>query len=211
LGQHAASLAHELNNLLTIVILQARLLSKTASLDSRNGHAVAAIQEQTQRMSRLVDDLLAYGNAHPPQPRPTDLNNLVRRTVRLHSQQLDAAGIDVVVELDRELPVLQVDLDQFQRVFINLINNAQQAVAHSLEPGRLTITTSAMAADRIQIRFADNGQGISPQILPRLFEPFFTTKRSGKGTGLGLSVCAQVVNDHGGRIWAENNGNGGAT
>ncbi|MEJ2737350.1 MAG: response regulator [Anaerolineae bacterium] len=103
---------------------------------------------------------------------------------------------------------------KLQQVLVNLINNARQAMAPQ-QAGTLVIATRAIPSEgdappTIQVRVTDDGPGIPQQVMPHIFQPFFTTKE-GKGMGLGLSICEQIVKEHGGRLWAENNKAGGAT
>jgi PAS domain S-box-containing protein len=218
IGQHVLSVAHELNNPLTIILLQTRLLHKAVSTTSAVEDSLVTIEDQIQRMARMVDDLLVFAGKRPSRLDTTDVNTLIRQTLDLQSLIQDPR-IQVSTDLSTDVPPTQADPDRLQQVFVNIINNAYQAIAAadgSDRPGRLTVTTAIVHGQnghvpRIQIRFADNGPGISPEVMPHIFEPFFTTKRSGKGIGLGLSICDQITQEHGGRIWAENNQEGGAT
>jgi len=144
------------------------------------------------------------------------VNALVRRTLSLHEGQLGLDGIAVSADLAPDLPTIQADPYLLQQVFVNLIKNARQAIATAQRSGMLTISTCAVrngddATVGIQVRVADNGPGIPADAMRQVFEPFFTTKQPGQGTGLGLSICEQIVRNHGGQIWAENNESGGAT
>jgi CheY-like chemotaxis protein len=134
----------------------------------------------------------------------------------------------VTTDLSANLPCIEADPDRLQQIFVNLMNNAHQALVdahnsreglhqeHKAPTGALTISTTLVSHEkdqmpRIQVRFADNGPGIPSDVMPHIFEPFFTTKKCGQGTGLGLSICARAAEEHGGRLWAENNEQGGAT
>jgi PAS domain S-box-containing protein len=222
LGQHVSSVAHELNNPLTVILLQTRLLQDSVSTPQVS-RSLATIQGQTQRMLRLVDDLLSFAGSSPLKLETIDVNALIQRTLDL--ENLNQAGtIQVIYDLGAQLPTTQADPDRLQQIFENIMRNACQAIetAHSAtefaerRPGKVTVTTNLVRGGdryrpRIQIRFADNGPGIPPEVMPYIFEPFFTTKRRDKGTGLGLSICDQIAREHGGHIWAENNEEGGAT
>jgi PAS domain S-box-containing protein len=216
LGQSTSSVAHELNNPLTIILLQIKLLHAIAPLLPRFKESLTVIQQQAQRMVHIIDNLLTFSHPIPRQVEPTDVNATVQHTLDLQLYQLQGYGIKVLAELAPDLPASRVDPHQLEQVFINLINNAQQALLTGDQPGMLVIQTRYAAAKNgdsphAQVRFVDNGPGIPPEAMPHIFEPFFTTKTPGKGTGLGLAVCDRIVRAYGGRIWAQNNPGGGAT
>jgi two-component system NtrC family sensor kinase len=227
LGENLSHVAHELNNRLTTVLLQTRILYRTAPPASQVEDGLATIQDQAQRMKRMLDDLLNYANPRSPEWETIDVNDLIERTVDLHSR-IHLAEIQVTTDLTADLPCIEADPDRLQQIFVNLMNNAHQAIAaahscreelgpeHRIPTGILIISTTLVSTEedpspRIQVRFADNGPGIPPDVMPHIFEPFFTTKKCGQGTGLGLSICARAAQEHGGRLWAENNEQGGAT
>ncbi len=223
IGQHLFSVLHELNNPLTLILLQIRLLLKSAAQVPGIGEGLVTIQEQSLRMRRLVEELLAFGYSRPLQLEETDLNSLLRRTLDLQ-RLAQEEPVQVIADLSADLPTIQVDPGRLQQVFVNILNNAYQAIAEvhdvtkgaTRKAGKVTVTTALVHNDNghkpwIQIRFADNGTGIRPEVMPHLFEPFFTTRKMGEGIGLGLSICDRIAREHGGRMWAENNGEGGAT
>jgi PAS domain S-box-containing protein len=215
MGQQVASIIHELSNSLTIVFLQAQLLSRETPLTPPLEQNLTVIQNQARRMMQMVDNLRATADPHQVNLAPTDINALIEQTLDLQRHQLETDGIEVTTDLEADLPAIGVDPDKMQQVFVNLINNARQAILATPHAGRLTIitrTTIEEADDTpmVQIRFADDGPGIPPKVMPHLFRPFFTTK-SGIGMGLGLSICEQIVHKHHGHIWAQNSAGGGAT
>ena len=216
LGQSISGVAHELNNPLTVILLQIRLLHAIAPLLPRFQESLTVIQQQAQRMVHIIDNLLTFAHPVSRQVGLTDVNATVQHTLDLQLYQLQGHGIEVFTDLAPDLPVSRVDPHQLEQVFINLINNAQQAVLAGGEPGMLVIQTCRASRQngdvpRTHVRFIDNGPGIPPEVMPHIFEPFFTTKEVGKGTGLGLAVCDRIVHQYGGRIWAQNNPGGGAT
>ena len=216
LGQSISSVAHELNNPLTVILLQIKLLHAIAPLLPRFQESLTVIQQQAQRMVTIIDNLLAFARPPARQVGLTDVNAAVQRTVELQLYLLQGHGIEVLTDLAPDLPASRVDPHQIEQVFTNLINNAQQALLAGDRPGTLLIQTCRAPRQNgdlptTQVRFIDNGPGISAEALPHIFEPFFTTKQAGKGTGLGLAVCDRIVHEYGGRIWAQNNPGGGAT
>jgi two-component system NtrC family sensor kinase len=145
----------------------------------------------------------------PPQRQLVHLNSILQRTVHLRSYDFISHGIQVIEHLDESLPAVIGDSHQIQQVFLNILNNAYDAVRETARPARIEIA-SARAGSFVEISFRDNGMGlVDPE---RIFDPFFTTKDVGKGTGLGLSICYGIVREHGGEIVGQNNLNSeGAT
>jgi signal transduction histidine kinase len=137
------------------------------------------------------------------------INGVLRRTLQLRSYDFSSHGVEVVERLQEPMPEIVGDAHQLQQVFLNILNNAYDAVRDTGRPGRIEIETSAHS-EFAEILFRDNGDGI--QYPDRIFDPFFTTKEVGKGTGLGLSICYGIVHEHGGEISCHNNpGRPGAT
>jgi two-component system NtrC family sensor kinase len=160
------------------------------------------ILQEAQRTKQIVQNLLSFARQMPPQRQPLQLNSILQRTVHLRSYDFISHGIQVVEHLDETLPQVIGDSHQLQQVFLNILNNAYDAVRESSRPPRIEIT-SARNESTVEISFRDNGMGIiDPE---RIFDPFFTTKDVGKGTGLGLSICYGIVREHGGEIVAHNN------
>jgi nitrogen-specific signal transduction histidine kinase len=216
MGQQVASIIHELSNSLTILSLQAQLLAKKGPLTPQVEENLAVIRDQARRMIEMVDTLRESSDPNSRmQPIRSDANALVEGTLALHSHQLDREEILVRLDLDRNLPPINADPYKIQQVLTNLINNARIALAERRPLGKLTLSTRAISRagggpPRVQIRVADNGPGIQPQIMPLIFEPFFTT-RPGRGMGLGLSICKQIAEEYEGVIWGESRVGRGAT
>ena len=147
----------------------------------------------------------------PPSRSAVDLNQVIDAALELLGYSLRTAGIDVRVDLERDMPAIWGDPDQISQVLINLIVNAQQALGESSGPRNLAIATRFDLRDgMIWLTVTDSGPGVPPAIKSRIFEPFFTTKPVGMGTGIGLSVCHGVVTAHGGTIVVEDAPGGGA-
>jgi len=216
MGQHIPSVVHEMSNALTIISLQAQLLDKRMQPEPQLGGTLKVIQEQAGRMREMVDALRTSADPHQLELESADINLLIQHTLELLEHQLQLDCIRVTTELDPRVPTTEVDASQLQRVFVNLINNSCQAIAAEHQSGTLTISTGFSPSDNgrsanIRIQFADTGPGIPADVMPRIFEPFFTTKAPEQGMGLGLSICEQILTRHQGRIWAENNSDGGAS
>ena len=207
LGGLLSGVAHELNNPLAVVLGRAELLL-LGELDERTRRALEIVRTQGDRMKRIIQNLLTVARKHPPERSWVDLNALLRDTVELRAHQMNVNNVEVRWHLDEALSRIFADPHQLGQVFLNLVTNAEHAMAG--RPGVLTISTER-AGETVRVGVADTGPGILPEHLPRIFDPFFTTKEVGRGTGLGLSVSHGIVAGHGGRIWAESTPGRGAS
>ena len=203
LGQLSAGIAHENNNPLTAIHLNAHLRLEKARPDDPAAAALRLIAEETERCGRIVKGLLEYSRQTQPEKISVDVNSLIERTVGLLSGQAWARNVRIIQNLDSMLPPLFLDGAKIQQVFWNLILNACEAM-----PGGGEIEVSSRCSSdgrQVEVIFADSGPGIPEENIGRIFEPFFTTKPS--GTGLGLAVASGIVEQHGGTI-AVRNGTG---
>ncbi len=208
-GQLVSGVAHEVNNPLTAILGFADLLMENPEVPESARKDLRVILEQAQRTKQIVQNLLSFARQMPPQRRPVQLNTVISRTVQLRAYDLQSRGAEVVEQLDPELPEAIGDAHQLQQVFLNILNNAYDAVRDTGRPARIEIRTKNLGSF-VEVLFRDNGYGIS--FPERIFDPFFTTKEIGKGTGLGLSICYGIVREHGGEILCHNNTDGqGAT
>jgi len=201
LGQMAASIAHEINNPLSGVLLYAQLLSKRINEDSITKMEVvnylSKMQVELVRSTRLVRNLLDFARQSPPMLSDVELNEVIEEAFDLVAHLIELQHIKVVKELDRSLPRLVGDFNQLRQVCANLVLNAVQAMP---EGGTLTLHTSTSSDGQIKLAVQDTGHGISPENMGKLFTPFFTTKEKGKGVGLGLAVSHGIIQRHNGRI-----------
>ncbi|OLE66912.1 MAG: hypothetical protein AUG09_05150 [Acidobacteria bacterium 13_1_20CM_2_68_7] len=201
MGELVSGVAHELNNPLTGVLGYAQLLMGGA-MDPRQRKSVERIFESALRCQKIVQNLLAFARRYPSEKRYLGMNGIIEKTLDLKSYQLKVNNLKVVKKLDSLIPKTMLDFNQMQQVLLNLINNAQHAIASHRGQGTLTISTSARDGN-IHLEVSDDGPGMPPEVLSKIFDPFFTTKAVGEGTGLGLSVTYGIIKDHGGRIWAD--------
>jgi len=201
-GQLVSGVAHEVNNPLTAILGFADLLMENPEMPESARKDLRVILQEAQRTKQIVQNLLSFARQVPPQRKPVDLNAILRRTVQLRAYDFHSRGVEVVEQLDAKLPQVIGDSHQLQQVFLNILNNAYDAVRDSGRPARIEIRT-AYANSLVEVSFRDNGQGIA--FPDRIFDPFFTTKEIGKGTGLGLSICYGIVHGHGGEILCHNN------
>jgi len=208
-GQLVSGVAHEVNNPLTAILGFADLLLENPEVPESARKDLRVILQEAQRTKTIVQNLLSFARQMPPQRNAVQLNLILRRTIQLRSYDFNSHGVDIVEHLDEDLPDVIGDAHQLQQVFLNILNNAYDAVHEVGRPSRIEIMTTK-AGNGVEVSFRDNGHGISHP--DRIFDPFFTTKEVGKGTGLGLSICYGIVKEHGGEILCHNNSDGqGAT
>jgi len=200
-GEFVAGVAHELNNPLTALIGYAELLQSSA-VDDDSRSSLKRISNSADRCHKIVQSLLSFARQHPPERKLTNVNGLVDSVVDILIYELRTSNIQISKELSPHLPRLLVDPHQIQQVFLNIVNNARQAVEAFRSHGSIHISTGAKG-QRVWVRFQDDGPGISEENLAKIFNPFFTTKPVGKGTGLGLSLSYGIIQEHGGSITAE--------
>jgi two-component system, NtrC family, sensor kinase len=208
LGQLSASVAHEINNplsgVLNLSMLMQRMVKEEGIPPQRLEEFkkyLAQVVNETSRVGRIVQDLLAFSRrSKPHQHADTNLNGVVTSTVSLISHKLKLMNVVIDLFLDEKAPLVTCDVSQMQQVLINLIMNGAEA-AQGKPGGRVAVSTSAsLARDSLILEVSDNGDGIRPENIPKLYTPFFTTKGEGKGVGLGLAVVYGIVQAHGGDI-----------
>ena len=208
-GQLVSGVAHEVNNPLTAILGFADLLMENSEVPESARKDLRVILQEAQRTKQIVQNLLSFARQMPPQRKPVQLNPILKRTVQLRAYDLQSRGVAVTENLRDHLPFVIGDSHQLQQVFLNILNNAYDAVREVAQSPRIEISTSC-TSDAVEVSFRDNGCGITQP--ERIFDPFFTTKQVGEGTGLGLSICYGIVKEHGGEIICENNAEGrGAT
>jgi two-component system NtrC family sensor kinase len=201
LGQLVSGVAHEVNNPLAAIVGFTDLLLENPDVPDAAKEELRIILQEAQRTRVIVQDLLSFARQMPAQREPVQLNSIVRQTLKLRAYDLSNHGVELVERYSEELPLVVGDPHQLQQAFLNILNNAYDAVRETRRRGRIEIETSSRDG-QVEISFRDNGPGIShPE---RIFDPFFTTKEVGKGTGLGLSICYGIVRAHGGEVVARN-------
>ena len=206
MGSLLASVAHELNNPLTIVMGSASTLEERLSGSPHERHA-HRVYEAAQRCGRVVHTFLNMARSRPAQRVPVSLNALASAAIEVLRYGLRSHGVALKTVLSDSLPEVKVDGDQIGQVILNLIINAQQALAPLEGGGTLEISSGWTHHDgqpaEVWLRVADDGPGIPAELRSKVFEPFFTTKPDGGGTGLGLAVSSSIAREHGGRLVLE--------
>src|SRR5712692_21651 len=205
-GQLISGVAHELNNPLTAILGYAQLL-ETEGLNDRASHFVRKLFKQAQRTHRVVQNLLSFARQRKPQRDEVDIRKVLEETLALRDYDLKVNNIKLEREVEVAVPAVTADPHQIEQVFLNIINNAVDAMLETGRAGMLKVLVYTREG-HVHTEFQDFGPGIKEP--NRIFDPFYTTKSVGKGTGLGLSICYGIVKEHGGDISARNRQEGGA-
>lgn len=195
----AGGVAHELNNPLTGVLGYAQILLAGAT-DPKTRTRLEQITAEAQRCRAIVQGLLDFSRHYDTQRTKHDISNLLNDLLDMRAYQLGVDNIRIQRELAANLPKVFIDPSEIQRAFLNIINNAHQALRKTYGRDRVMTVTSAHSPASVLIQFHDTGCGIPSGDLPKIFDPFFTTQAFGEGLGLGLSVAYGVIRDHNGQI-----------
>jgi two-component system, NtrC family, sensor kinase len=214
LGKMATGIAHEINNPLAIIGEKAGwmrdLLGEEEFRESENfkeyKQSVDKIEEHVERARKITHNMLGFARRMEHRLDDVDVNNVLDQTIELLQNHAQINNILIGKDFESELPIIASDQSQLQQVFLNLINNAIDAVEKN---GLIEIKTQKEDS-KIVISIKDNGPGIAEEHLKKVFDPFFTTKETGKGTGLGLSVSYNIIRKLGGTIKAESKPSEGA-
>jgi signal transduction histidine kinase len=209
IGEFIAGVAHELNNPLTSVMGFSEML-QNAEVDPQHKRHLEIIHKSALRCQKIVQSLLGFARRSTLERKTVCLNGLVEAAIEILQYQLRTSNVEISLKLDPNLPQAMVDPHQIQQVFVNLINNARQAIEAHQPKGWIKVAT-ARHGDMVRVTIQDNGPGISEANLSKIFDPFFTTKEVGKGTGLGLSLCYGIIKDHGGSVTPRSRPGEGAT
>jgi signal transduction histidine kinase len=211
LGQFVAGIAHELNNPLQGVLGHIELLlQEPVAVPPGFKRDLRLVLREADRAAKIVHDLLVFAGSRRITRRRLNVNHVVTRVLALRAAAATAAGIEIIADLAARTPRVAGDALLLQQAVINIVVNAEQALAGNTGPRRIEVRTRAVGRRAVEIRIADTGPGLAPDVLPRVFEPFFTTKDVGQGTGLGLAIAYGIVQEHDGRLNAANGPAGGA-
>lgn len=212
IGRLAGGVAHDFNNILSIIMGHGELLLRNAGLDHRARNGIQQIQRAADRAASLTHQLLAFSRKQVLQPKLLDLNEAVSDVQKMLARVI-GEDIELVASLHPSLMPVKADPGQIEQVLMNLAINARDAMPHG---GRLSMETSNLQVSAEQgrdldlpagkyamLKVTDTGHGMDAATLPHIFEPFFTTKPMGKGTGLGLSTVYGILKQSGGSIQVE--------
>jgi CheY-like chemotaxis protein len=160
------------------------------------------VRREAGRAGHIVRNLLSFVRRSAPNRVPADLNHIVKQTAELREYHLHQQNINLIVQCTSDPLVVLADREEIQRVVLNLLLNAEQAIESLSGHGTIIIRTMRMPGvpDRQIVEVLDDGPGIRPELRGRIFEPFFTTKEIGEGTGLGLSISHGIAASHGGTL-----------
>jgi iron only hydrogenase large subunit-like protein/nitrogen-specific signal transduction histidine kinase len=210
IGQLAAGIAHEINNPLGSIMLYSSMLKRDLEkrTDGEYSEDLSIIIEEAKRCKNIVSDLLNFAKQRKLMLSKFDVSELIQETVKIIAINPMFSAVDININNYLDECIIEGDRDQLKEVFINLLNNACDAMENS-ESKRIDIDIAG-DSENILIETKDTGCGILKENLSKLFTPFFTTKKMGKGTGLGLAISYGIVKMHNGEITARNHEYGGA-
>ncbi|MCX6866976.1 MAG: ATP-binding protein [Verrucomicrobia bacterium] len=214
-GRMAAGVAHEVKNPLMILGMGADYFLQRQATSNAEASLLQDMKDAVRRATHIINLMLDFSKPRPLHLVPEDLNTLVINSLDLVRHLLLKHSIEVVRELQANLPVLPLDRTRLEHVFVNLFTNAAQAMPIG---GTLTVRSSlqevsGVSSDpgpRVMLEIEDTGPGIRPEHLPKIFEAFYTTKPPGQGTGLGLAIVRRILHIHGANIVLGNHSEGGA-
>jgi C4-dicarboxylate-specific signal transduction histidine kinase len=214
MGELASSIAHELNQPLGAILSNAEaaelLLNQDPPALADLRDILSDIRKDEDRASEVIRRMRTLLRKHELERQPLEINQLMEEVLRLVHADAALRGIEFASKLWPHLPSVQGDRVHLQQVFLNLIMNAMDAVAHQPPERRLvSVSTNLIGDDAVEVSVSDSGAGVQPHNMPRLFEAFFTTKEG--GIGMGLAIADKIVSAHQGQIRAENRPTGGAT
>jgi len=210
IGQLIAGIAHDLNNPLASVVGFADFLAESGDVPQALAEPLRVIRQEAERAATIVKNLLSFARRQEGERLPQPLQPLLESVLALLRNEMMALKVETALFVEPHIPDIEMNPNQIKQVFVNLLNNAAQAIASTGRPGHITVSAKRWL-DGVAVSVADDGPGIPEELLPRVFEPFFTTKTEGEGTGLGLSICQGIIKEHGGRITLESSVGVGAT
>jgi PAS domain S-box-containing protein len=206
LGEITASMAHEFNNPLGIIMGFTQDLLSEAAPSSPNYQALKIIDEESKRCEKIIQDLLQFARPRSADLCTTDVRLLVEKTLALVANHFYKQKVEASAEIEENLPHIHADPQQLEQVLVNLYLNAIDSMP---EGGTLTVKANtkpsmpgANSSRSLAITVADTGFGIEEKVLLKIFQPFFTAKKK-RGLGLGLPICDRIVKNHGGKIEVE--------
>ncbi len=196
-GLLTAGAAHEINNPLAAISIEAQLLLKSIN-DEKQRNSVQSIINQTTRISKIINDLIGIAKPVEPMPELTDIELIINNILEILESRIALSDIKVIKNIEPNMPQINVDPKQMEKVFLNLTINAIQAMEKS---GELIINVKTVKdKEMLQIEFSDTGMGIEANNISKIFDPFYSSKKEGERSGLGLTICKSIVKRHNGEI-----------
>lgn len=213
LNDLSGTLAHELNQPLAAILSTAqagiRFLASGKANSELLGQILQNIVEDDKRAAEVITSLRSMVKKEKSEKKPVNLNDILNDVLKIYSSEAAALNLKIETDLAESLPACIGDKVQLRQVVLNLIMNAADVMSQALPENKKMILQTKTAAHGVQVSVWDFGLGLSDIDKNQIFEPFFTTKTT--GLGIGLTLCKTIIKEHGGRIWAENNPDGGAT
>ncbi|HEY5627474.1 MAG TPA: PAS domain S-box protein, partial [Nitrospira sp.] len=206
LGTLASGMAHEIGTPMNVILGRAEYLMDRVK-DEPVKKGLQTIVDQVERITRVMNQLLAFARRKPPERGPLDLRNIVANNLEMFQERLAKTNVLVEMRLEEPCPHVLADADQMSQVVINLVMNAIHAMPNG---GTLRIGLSP-EREMVKLTVTDSGHGMPREVITQIFEPFFTTKEFGKGTGLGLTVVKGIIEEHQGSIAVESEEGKGTT
>lgn len=209
-GELADGVAHEINNPVGIILARTDYMQAVAEQQGLTPELLEdmrVVRSQAKRIAEIVQGLLTFSRPSALRDQSVKLNQVLERTLLLLGPRLRTSGIAVSSALDPNLPSIIADPDRLTQVFVNILNNAVDAMPQG---GRVALATGMATPRTVFVRISDTGRGIAHEHLARIFDPFFSTKEPGKGTGLGLAISYGIVQGHGGEIQVESTAGDGS-
>jgi two-component system NtrC family sensor kinase len=200
IGELLAGVVHEINNPLAGILGYSELLLLRQPSPEKTNKYLKNIQQSAVLCQKIVQKLLAFSRKQKPKKEYVQVVDIVESTLELVEHEIKKNTVQVVKQFADNVPCTIADSSQLQQVFLNITNNAVQAMKEQTRLGTLTLK-SEFDDKSIRISVYDSGPGIPEENLQKIFEPFFTTKPEGKGTGLGLSICYEIIREHGGNLY----------
>ena len=210
LGQFVAGIAHEMNNPLQGVLGHLELLLTATDAAKPVRPTLRRIYQEGDRAAKIVRNLLVFAGSRRMARRKLRVQSVMSRALASRRSALRRQGIAVARETGDDVPFVSGDPLLLQQAFLNVLINAEHAIAAAGAGGRLEVRIAPTPGGGVRTTVRDSGPGIPAEVLPRIFDPFFTTKDVGQGTGLGLAITYGIIQEHGGTIHAENASDGGA-
>ncbi|MEW6246883.1 MAG: ATP-binding protein [Nitrospirota bacterium] len=206
LGTLASGMAHEIGTPMNVILGRAEYLLERVTEEPIK-KSLQIIVTQVERITRVMNQLLAFARRRPVDRRPVDLRETIEGSLEMFQERLARHGIRIEKSFRDDCPKVRADADQMSQVFINLVMNA----IHAMPEGGTLRVGLTRSNGTVRLTVADTGHGIAQQDLAKIFDPFFTTKETGKGTGLGLTVVKGIIEEHGGSIQVESEPGKGTT